>query len=658
MPRLTVGRVTAGVGLVVAAVRLLTPGSLNLFDLKVVDVRHVVRGALRPGPEVVIVGLDERSLAALGRWPWPRTRVAELIRAVDRSEPAVIGLDVVFDHRDEALDMAMVEEAVARAPERPAAALLEQVRGIGDQRLAAALGDSKRSALAYFFEFEGEPSPTVARDTEGLPELSVRTTGGAEIGAAGMLLAGIRVHRPLPEFARAAGNGGHINFLPDADGMYRRIPLAVRVGDRLFPALSLQLVRRFLGDVSATAVVSPYEMTSLTLGGRPLPINGLGQIWLNYLGPPETVPHVSAVDVLEGRVSPEALAGKIVLIGFTASGFDDVTTPFAPVAPGVELQATVIDNLLHDRALWRPWWSVPAEALVLVVAGVLTGVAVRRLRGVGAGLAAVGIGICYLAGSQWLFARHGLVLGAVYPVTGTFLCALAGVGFQATREEREKRRIRDAFSHYLNPEVTELVADDPSRLRLGGDRCEITVLFSDIRGFTTLSEQLAPEVLGEFLNEYLTAMTDIVFRHDGLLDKYVGDAVMAFWGAPVAVPDHATRCCAAALEMHEAVERLNEGWRARGLPAIAIGVGINTGSAIVGNFGSERRFSYTAVGDTVNLASRLEGLNKTYHTHLLVSDATRRAAGEAFTHRLVGDVTVRGRTESTGVYELLGRAQR
>jgi adenylate cyclase len=657
MPRLTVGRLTTAVGVAVATLRLLAPWSLNLFDLKVVDLRQVLRGPLRPAPEVAIVAIDEESLSKLGRWPWPRTRTADLIAAIAREQPAAIGLDVVFDHRDEALDTTLVEEAVAAAPGRPAAELLSLVRGRGDARLDEALRNSGGAVLAYFFEIDGPPSAALEADVKGLPELMVKMTGGADVSTVDSLLAGRQVHRPLPEFTSAAGNAGHINFLPDVDGVYRRVPLAVRAGDRLFPALSLQLVRAYLGGVPLTATLSPYEMNSLILGGTPMPVNGMAQVWVNFLGPPRTFPHYSAAEVLAGRVPPGELRGRIVLVGFTASGFDDVSTPFAPVAPGVEVQATVIDNLLKHRALWRPWWSVPAETLTIVLAGMLIGVAVKRLRGVGAAMAAAGLVLWYLGATQIMFAHAGLVLGAVYPVAGIFLCALAGVAFQATREERAKRQIREAFSRYLNPEVTELVAEDPSRLRLGGERFEITVLFSDIRGFTTISEQLAPEVLGELLTEYLSAMTDIVFKHDGLLDKYVGDALMAFWGAPIAVPDHAQRACAAALEMQATVERLNVGWQERGLPHIAIGVGLNTGFAIVGNFGSERRFSYTAIGDTVNLASRLEGLNKTYGTHLLISNETLQAAGASrFACREVGEVTVRGRKGSTGVYELLGAA--
>jgi adenylate cyclase len=654
MPRLTVGRVTAAVGLLVATVRLLAPTSLHLFDLKMVDVRHLVRGPLAPGPEVVIVAIDEESLATLGRWPWPRTRMARLIDAIDQSGPAAIGLDIVFDTHDEALDAAVVDDAIAAAPGLPAREIFARVQGAGDRRLVETLRRSGRAVLAFFFEFEGPREKDIDQEARTLPELSVRTSGGAEVSTPTLLLDGRRLHRPLLEFAFAAGDGGHINFLPDVDGVHRRVPMAVRVGERLLPALNLQLVRRYLGGVPATAMLSPFEMTSLTLGTQSLPVNGAGQLSVNYLGPPKTFPHLSAADVVAGRVPREALAGRIVLVGFTAAGFDDVTTPFAPVSPGVELQATVIDNVLQGRALWRPWWGVPLEALLIVLAGVVTGVAVRRLRGAG-GLVAAGLAVVYLGVSQVLFTRTGLVLGAIYPLIGTFVCALAAVAFQATREEREKRRIRDAFSHYLNPEVTELVADDPSRLRLGGDRREITVLFSDIRGFTTISERLDPEALGAFLNEYLTAMTDVVFRHDGLLDKYVGDAVMAFWGAPIVTPDHATRCCAAALEMQGEVRRLNAEWIPRGLPEIAIRIGVATGSAVVGNFGSERRFSYTAVGDTVNLASRLEGLNKTHGTGVLIAETTYAMLDGAFECRAVGEVTVRGRTSATGVYELVAR---
>jgi adenylate cyclase len=364
---------------------------------------------------------------------------------------------------------------------------------------------------------------------------------------------------------------------------------------------------------------------------------------------------VPAADVLAGRVPGEAVRGKIALVGFTAAGFDENPTPFAPVQPGVELQATVVDNLLYGRALLRPWWIGWAEAGAILLIGLSLGLALRSSHTVAGAALGAGVAIAYLAATQWAFVRDGFAIGGVYPVIAVVLCTLGGSVFRAVTEEREKRQIRSAFRHYLNPEVTDLVARDPSQLRLGGERREITVLFSDVRGFTSISERLDPRALAELLNEYLGAMTDVVFRHAGLLDKYVGDAVMAFWGAPVETPAHARQCCEAALDMLTALATLRERWASLGWPPFDIRIGINTSQAAVGNFGSPQRFSYTAVGDGVNLASRLEGLNKVYGTRILIAESTRQQVGDDFICRQIDVVRVRGRDQPVAVYELLGR---
>jgi len=293
---------------------------------------------------------------------------------------------------------------------------------------------------------------------------------------------------------------------------------------------------------------------------------------------------------------------------------------------------------------------------VIIALSLAMGLALQRLSILPAVGAAAGLALLYAGISQLLFVRSLLALGAFYPLGGMALSLLASAVHQAVTEQREKRQIRTAFRHYLSPEVTDIIADDPSRLHLGGVRSPLTILFSDIRGFTTLSEQMEAEQLGSFLIEYLSAMTDVVFRHKGLLDKYIGDAVMAFWGAPVEVPDHAARCCDAALEMLEVLDRLNEDWASRGLPQLEIGVGINTGEPIVGNFGSVDRFDYTAIGDDVNLASRLESMNKAYGTHILLSESTHAAIGDAFVTREVARIRVRGREQETTIHELVGRA--
>jgi adenylate cyclase len=391
------------------------------------------------------------------------------------------------------------------------------------------------------------------------------------------------------------------------------------------------------------------------LPGREVAVDGAGQLWINFLGPPGIFPQVSAADVLAGRVPSDQLVGRIALVGFTGAGFDEVPTPFAAVVPGVELQATVLDNVLEGRMLRRPWWLVPLEAVVVLLLGLLLGPMLRRLQAGWGAVAALLLAVGYVGVTQGLFVRDGLALGAVYPLGALVFCTLGGAVYLSVVEEGEKRKIRDAFGRYVNPEVADLIARDPARLRLGGERRPISVLFSDIRGFTGLSERLPPDTLGEMLSRYLGEMTDVVFARAGLLDKFIGDAVMAFWGAPMDAADHASRCCHAALDMQASLARLNESWAAAGLPRLTVRIGLNTGEAVVGNFGSARRFSYTAVGDVVNLAARLEHLNEDYGTRIMLTDATRAATGDEFICREIDYVQVRGRAQEAAVYELLGR---
>ena len=656
LPRLGVTAVCTAIAIAVAAVRLLAPVPLEVLDRKFLDFRHLVRGPVAASDQIVIVAIDERSLARLGRWPWPRARLAELIGRLDAAGVTAVGVDVVLDQPATAVDRQALEAALDADPRRPAAALRDVLRDElnDDARLAAALQRSGHVVLAHFFEFDGAPAPDLAQTTAGLPELTVLALGGARLAAVPGPPAATRARLPVVPLAAAAAATGHINFAPDPDGIYRRLPIAVRVGDRLIPPLSLELVRVSRGG-APSVTVDQGGIRTARLGDLELPVDGAGQLWLDFLGPPQTVATVSAADVLDGQVPADRLAGRIALVGFTAAGFDEVTTPFAAVVPGVEVQATVLDNVLGNRLLRRPWWLVPAEAAVVVLLGVIVGPALRWLRGGWGTIAAMVLAAAYFWVTQALFTTTGLALGGLYPLAALVLCVAGGAAYLSVVEEGEKRRIRSAFRHYVNPEIADLIARDPSRLRLGGERRPISVLFSDIRGFTSIAEHLPPETLGEMLGQYLEAMTDTVFAHGGLLDKYIGDAVMAFWGSPVQVEDHATRCCRAALDMLAALKRLNRRWHEAGLPRLHIRIGIGSGNAIVGNFGSSRRFSYTAVGDTVNLASRLEHLNKEFGTSVLISNETRAALGDEFVCREVGRITVRGRVQPSTVHELVGR---
>ena len=647
--------VCTGLALVVAAVRLVAPGPFEVLDRKLLDFRYLVRGPLTPTPDVVIVGIDEASLAEVGRWPWPRHRLAQLVERLHAGGATAIGLDIVFDEPATSIDRAALESALAANPRQTAGELRQALSGALDEdaQLAAAFRHAGNVVLAHFFEFGGRP--TAALPSHRLPEMTVMLAGGATLATAPGLQSATTVRAPIPVLASAASGSAHINFTPDPDGFYRRVPMGVRVGDRLVPAFGLELLRRHLGEVAAGAIITPAGVTDVRIGSHVLPVDGAGQLWLDFLGPPGAMPQVSAADVLGDRVPAGTFAARIALVGFTAMGFDEVPTPFTAVAPGLDLQATVLDNLLRGRALRRPWWLVPAEAATVVALGLLVGAALRWLPGGWAAAAAAALALGYLVATQALFTSASLALGGIYAVGAIMLSTIGGAIYRSVVEEGEKRKVREAFRHYVNPEIAELIAREPARLRLGGERRAVTVLFSDINGFAGMAEHLPPETLGELLNEYLEAMTDVVFTHGGLLDKYIGDAVMAFWGAPADEPDHAVLCCHAALDMRAALARLNVRWHEAGLPQIHIRIGINSGEAIVGNFGSSRRFSYTAVGDDVNLASRLEQLNTRYGTGVLVTSWTRSAIGDDFLCREIDHTHVKGRAQPVTVYELLGR---
>ena len=655
MRHLTVARVSLGIALLVALLRLLALPPLELLDMKALDFRHLVRGPIAEQGDVVIAAIDEQSLAELGRWPWPRARLATLVDRLTAAGATAVGFDVIFDQPERSIELDAIRSAAEADPGRPARDFVASLGALDhDARLAAAFRASRRVVLGEFFEFAGTPDPAIQKAS--FPELSARVAKDANLS---VLREGVRFHGSIPPLMAAAAGGGHINFFPDSDGAYRRVPLAVRVGDRLAPAFSLEVIRRAGTAGVPLVALANFGVASVRVGDRQLPVDEAGELWIDYLGPAHTFPYVPAADLIAGRAPPESVAGKIVLVGFAAAGFDEVSTPFSAVESGVEVQATVIDNILRGRSLRRPRWLTPVEAGIIVALGLLLGIGLRHQGpAIGALTAAVAAAV-YACATQYAFTSSGLVLSAVYPLGGILFCTLGVAVFRSVTEEREKRRIRHAFRHYVNPEVTELLAREPERLKLGGERRQITILFSDIRGFTTISEGLEPEALGELLNEYLGAMTDILFRHEGLLDKYIGDAVMAFWGAPIAVPDHAARCCRAALDMLAALPALHARWRARGWPAMDIGIGIDTGDAVVGNFGSRTRFNYTAMGDHVNLASRLEGLNKMYGTHLLVSETTRQAIGEDSGHdficREVDRVRVKGKNRPVAVFEVLGR---
>jgi adenylate cyclase len=464
--------------------------------------------------------------------------------------------------------------------------------------------------------------------------------------------------RATPRIAAAAVAEGSVNVTTDRDTVVRSLPLLLESGEELLPSLSLAIISRFI----RRANILDQDPTSSTIyaAGRTIPVIDNGRMLINYSGPPSSpgvsrsFPIIPFVDVISGSFDESLVQDKIVLLGLTIRGIDEFATPTTSTTRmwGVEVQASAVDTLLAERYL------LPASrttTVLLIYAAALTGAifaaAARPLIGIGSVVASL---FLYLIGASMSFDR-GVLLNMVYPPAALLLGFTATQGYRIFFEQAQRQLVQDLMSRYLSPSVSQWVLQQPEQLKLGGETRVMTVLFCDLRGFTTLSRSMDPHLVVSFMNDFMTAMTGIIFRHNGVLDKYIGDEVMAFWNAPREQPDHAGLACQAALEMVREIDGLRSSWSRRGLPPLDIGVGINTGPMVVGNMGSRERLAYTVIGDTVNVASRLQNLNKELGTHVLTTETTRKAAGDRFVYRAIDQVTLRGRDEPLRVYELVGQ---
>ncbi|HEY2773230.1 MAG TPA: adenylate/guanylate cyclase domain-containing protein [Candidatus Binatia bacterium] len=644
--------IAALLGVVLAVLRFIGIAPLALLDARAIDLRLLARGRQPGSPEAVIVAVDDASIAEIGRWPWPRATLARLLDKIEEGGPSVVGFDIVQSEATAAPDLTSLKGRVGDQ------ALAEVSRALADgspddRALADSIAKSGNVVLGYFFDRGGSHSggSNVAVASYAAVQSEAGESGETKILAAKTAVTNI------PAIAAAAKSNGFFNSEPDPDGYYRRVPAVMSYGDRMALPLSLSMLQVVHPDWQARLRIVSLEAADVRLGPHEIPVREDGQMLLNFRGPGGTFRRVSAADLLAGRADPATLLGKAVIVGVTATAVADIrATPFDGIYPGVELHATVIDNVLRDDLLSQPRWIVLVEIGAILASVLVLGAALARVQGVAAALVALSLVVGYLGLSQWLFLAEGVPLGIVYPLVAIALVYMTISLHHFVTVEREKRRTREAFSRYLNPELARMVSENPDLLALGGTRRCLTVLFSDIRGFTSISEGLEPETLVEILNVYLGEMTGIVFEHEGTLDKYIGDAIMAVWGAPVECTDHAMRACAAALDMSTRLRQRSEEWTSRGWPRIEAGIGIHTGDMVSGNMGSASHLSYTVIGDNVNLGSRLEGLTKTYGVSLLVSEAVCEQAGDAFVTRELDVVAVKGKALPVRIFELVGRA--
>jgi len=635
--------------LLVMLVSLVPNRLMPRLELLVQDGYYLVRGPLTPGAEVVVAAIDEKSIDRLGRWPWPRNTLAKLVDRLREAGVGVVGFDVVFSSAETGSD--------------------------NDLRLHDALARYGEAVLGYFFHFSAQGLAHLPeRELAGFVRTISRSRYSGIKKAPGVSLRKTPLRRAyaveatIDAISTATPAAGYFNFQPEVDGSVRRAPLLVKYRDQvdlpdeddyLFPPLALGMLRQYL-DYPILFWLGDRGVEKVALVGETpaeIPTNELGEMWINYYGPQQTFPHYSIVDILDGVIPREKLAGKLVVVGATAIAIEDFRpTPFDVSFSGVEIHATIIDNILSGRILREPafsgWWL---DFLGILGVGLLLLLIIPGGGALSGGIVTLGLAGLVTTSHYYLFSRYGLVLHTVPLLAEIFICAAALYTRRFLFEEREKRYIRNAFGQYMSPVVIAELIRDPAKLQLGGVRREMTAFFSDIAGFSSISEKMAAGELVEFLNEYLTEMSAIVLKYNGIVDKYEGDAIMAFFGAPLDDPQHARQCCLMALEMQERLGELRPAWQARGLPVLRVRMGINTGSMVVGNMGSRQRMDYTIMGDAVNLASRLEGVNKAYGTAIIISQATYEACREAVEVRELDAIRVVGKQEQTVIYELMAR---
>ncbi|MCX7982270.1 MAG: adenylate/guanylate cyclase domain-containing protein [Syntrophales bacterium] len=605
---------------------------LRFIELKSLDLRMVYRGTIKPGPEVAIVAIDEKSLSELGRWPWSRKHIALLVDSLKSYGVKAVGFDIVFSE-----------------PE-----------GEADRVLSQSIERADNVTLGYFFH-------TSKRDMGHLKEKDINTAldliGNSQYPivqvksppAEDILFQAYAAVPSIELIAQGAVNSGFFNAFPDSDGVIRKSPLVIKCKDNFYFPLSVALILQYLDHPPIRLKLSEIGVEEIILEDTRIPTDEAGRLLINYLGPARTFPHYSAVDVINKKIQPELLKDRIVIVGATATGIYDLrVTPYSNIYPGVEIHANIIDNILHKNFLEHSSWTTFLDALAIIVFGFLVGIIVPRTKAIPGLIATLALLLSFLAFNFIAFAKFKIWLNLTYPLLAMATLFLFINIYRYMTEEKEKKKIKNAFQYYLTPTVINEILTDPSKLKLGGEKKDLSVMFSDIRGFTTISEQLSPEELVSLLNEYLTAMTKKVFKYDGLLDKYIGDAIMAVFGAPIDQPDHALRACRTALEMMEELQNLQKKWDAEGKPKIDIGIGINSGDMVVGNMGSDMRFDYTVMGDNVNLASRLEGLNKEYGTHIIISESTYERIKDVLLAREIDAVRVKGKKQPVKIYELLG----
>ena len=607
---------------------------------------------------IVIAANDEASLEELGHWPWTREKLALLVQQSFAYGVTVVGFDALFAERDESADVDLLRALATRdGDDRFVKRLEELAPQLDRDRLFAEGLTSGPTILGYYFNTNEKN----AFETGDLPMAAFELHDSMMDSVFLPRAAGYTSN--LPELMASAWGGGFIdNPLIDRDGVVRRAPLLQEFNLSVYESLSLAVAATYFNDITlpifvdASTWMGDYPpLEGLELAGKPIPIDPQGAVLVPYRGPRGSFPYVSTKDIINGTVEdPSVLEGAIVLVGATAPGMEDLrSTPFGSIYPGVEVHANVVAGILDNNFRWEPAYTAAAEMITVALFGILTALLLPVLKPIISTLFFLLMMIIALAINMylWQLERHVLPLAmTMYTLTGVYVINMI---FGYLFESRSRHMMDGLFGQYVPPDLVKEMSRDPQNYSLESRKLELSVLFSDIRSFTTISEGLDAAELSVLMNLYLTPMTRIVHETQGTIDKYIGDAVMAFWGAPIRDAEHASKAVSAGLAMQAALVDLNRDFEKKGWPEIKIGVGVNTGQMSVGNMGSQFRKAYTVLGDAVNLGSRLEGITKIYGVGFIVAESTAEKAHEYF-YRELDRVRVKGKAEPVTILEPLG----
>ncbi|KJS34764.1 MAG: adenylate cyclase [Rhodospirillaceae bacterium BRH_c57] len=658
-----------GVLAVVLVVRALNPAPIQMLQLKTFDLYQQLKPRQIENRPVTIIDIDERSLQAFGQWPWDRRLIADLTARLLGLQPAGIGFDIVFPEPDR-MSPSLIAKTLPGLSDDERARMAAMPSN--DEALAqvvaqgpVVLGQSTRHMDGYVLPEDAPRSSVAVRGRENAKIFKYITA------SSGMV-------RNIPVIDKAAPGRGIFNPNPEFDGVVRRVPMVMYVGpdpergpdgivvdearylQYLQPALTAEMLRVATGSRSMLVQFDPVlGIRGFVVGRNQIQTDQMSRVWV-YYARHDTAKYVSAADVLNGTVPPEQIAGKLLLIGTSAVGLLDIrTSPLDAVLPGVEVHANILENILTGTQLSRAADADNAEFLLTAAAGLLMIILVPLIGArLALGLLVVLIG-SGAAASWWYFDTQLMLYDPVYPALGILILYMTLTYANYAREEAQRRQVRDAFSRYMSPALVERLAADPTQLKLGGEIRDMTLLFCDVRGFTTISEQFDAQGLTRLINRFLTPMTNVILDRKGTIDKYMGDCIMAFWNAPLDDDKHAANACRSALAMIDALKEVNVSLeieaREEGRKHIplAVGIGLNSGDVCVGNMGSDQRFDYSVLGDNVNLASRLEGQSKTYGVVIVIGENTLSEVPE-FAALELDLIKVKGKTLPVRIFTLVG----